>query len=151
VTHTSHSGGDTSLTDESYLEKLRHQSAEVFRLSSELSATSSGRRFRATNQMASENGRRHLGSAHCAKDRPASETYIACAFSMPAVVDSFVPQIPAEAETVGGFVVLALTEVRCASEVESEHFVIQVQTRGDRGKALSQINAALRVHLKVRI
>src|ERR1700680_4252966 len=60
-------------------------------------------------------------------------------------------QVPVQAEGVRRFVEFALSKILGAAVVEAEDLVVQIQTGGDRGEALSEINAALRVDLEVRV
>jgi hypothetical protein len=63
----------------------------------------------------------------------------------------FVSQFPTQAEGIRGLVVLTLAKVRRTTEVEPKDLIVQIQPRSNRSETLSEINAALRVDLEVRI
>jgi hypothetical protein len=59
-------------------------------------------------------------------------------------------RLPPEAKGVGRLVVLALNEEGAASGVEPEHFVIKVETCGNKLQTPPVSEAALGIHLEVR-
>src|SRR5580704_10057939 len=63
----------------------------------------------------------------------------------------FVTQIPAQTEGVGRLVVLTLSEILRAAIVEPEDRVVQIQPGDRRREAFPEVNATLRVHLKMRV
>jgi hypothetical protein len=59
------------------------------------------------------------------------------------------PQFPTKAKRVRRFVVLALNEKLRTTLVKAKDLVVQIQTRDNRSKTLSEVDAALGVDLEV--